>query len=117
DNQVGPVLRIFAAPHQLRVAQFELAGLRQLLHLFGRDMDAGALPDQLRIAMLLALTHYAIGQRTGTRILEGFTRGAVFFPPKVALHLRRGDVPPRRYIMLERPDLLPTFGIAGHEAA
>ncbi len=60
-HEVGPVLLVLAAPDELRVADLDLALLGKLPHLLRRKPDARAVPDELRVEVLVALARLALG--------------------------------------------------------
>src|SRR5690606_15429027 len=67
DDEVGPVLRVLAAPDELRVADLDLAGLPELLALRFGERDADAVPDDLRVEIRIARPRLALGERKGAR--------------------------------------------------
>ena len=96
DNEVGPVLPVLAAPDELRIADLDLARLQEPPRLLLRHADARALPDDLRIEVLVALARLAFGQRTRPLVVRGLRR--VLFLDALGDRLIFGgrDVAPRR---------------------
>ena len=68
DHEVRPVLRVLAAPDELRVTQLDLAGFLQLLALRVRQADAHALPHDLRVEVGIARAGLSVRQRRRARI-------------------------------------------------
>ena len=62
-DEIGPVLPVLAAPDKLRVADLDLALLQQLTRLLLGHANARAVPDNLRIEILVALARLALRQR------------------------------------------------------
>ena len=73
-DEIGPVLPILAAPHKLRVADLDFALLQQLPRLLLGHANARAVPDDLRIEILVALARLTLRQGRRARIDDGRLR-------------------------------------------
>ncbi|MER9397491.1 hypothetical protein NKI46_05045 [Mesorhizobium sp. M0615] len=108
DDEVGPVLRVLAAPDKLGVADLDLAYLGELAHLVPGDPDLDAIPDDLRVEIAVALPGFAVGQRPRARQRNGMIDAAqdFFLLLEQRGHFGGRIVDPPRLVVGQRVDIL-----------
>ncbi len=93
----------------MRVTDLDLASFGKLGDLIFGQPDADAVPDDLRVEVLVALPHYPLCQWLGARIDGGSEGIKLLLHGGQIGHFRGGNVPPI-FRVTERADLLGALG-------
>jgi hypothetical protein len=104
DHEVGPVLRVLAAPDELGISDLDCTGLQELRRLLLSERDPDAVPHDLRIEVRVPLTRSASRQRPRAGIMRRRVGIDLLLLLGERLQLRRRHVDAPRLLVLERVD-------------